>query len=144
MSLPSLAEVSSAHLPSDCEAFAVAEAIENIYRDAKLQVSDETVKCVMSDYLFDPYRDGNLRVEQLSGGQKARLQIIRMLASNPNLLILDEPTNHLDLPSIEELEDTLANYQGAVLYITHDSYFAKNVGDEELWLEATEKQFGKR
>lgn len=114
--------------------FTLAEAIERIYLDARLQVNDETVKRVMSDYLFDPYQDGSLRVEQLSGGQKARLQIIRMLAGNPNLLILDEPTNHLDLPSIEELEDALAGYHGAVLYITHDSYFAKNIGGEHLVL----------
>lgn len=116
--------------------FTLSDAIEHIYRDIKLQVSDETVKRIMSDYLFDPHQNGNLRVEQLSGGQKARLQIIRMLASSPNLLILDEPTNHLDLPSIEELEDTLANYHGAVLYITHDSYFAKNIGGSQLTLES--------
>ena len=114
--------------------FTLAKAIEHIYRDTNLQVSDEAVKRMMSDYLFDPYQDGNLRVEQLSGGQKARLQIIRMLANNPNLLILDEPTNHLDLPSIEELEDAIAHYHGAVLYITHDSYFAKNIGGSQVVL----------
>jgi ATPase subunit of ABC transporter with duplicated ATPase domains len=45
---------------------------------------------------------------------------------------LDEPTNHLDLPSIEELENTLASYQGAVIYISHDSYFADKVGGETI------------
>ena len=69
-------------------------------------------------------------IERLSGGQKARFQLIKMLCAGPNLLILDEPTNHLDLPSIEELEKALGRYTGAVLYISHDSYFTRGVGGE--------------
>jgi ATP-binding cassette subfamily F protein 3 len=86
----------------------------------------------MGDYLFDPQIDANILVKNLSGGQKARLQLIRMLINKPNLLILDEPTNHLDLPSIEELENALKMYHGAIIYISHDSYFAHNIGGEEL------------
>jgi ATP-binding cassette subfamily F protein uup len=67
-------------------------------------------------------------LEKLSGGQKARFQLINMLAGDPQILILDEPTNHLDLPSIEELEDALGQYHGALLYISHDSFFTKNLG----------------
>lgn len=110
-------------------------AIAQIYYDLHVAVSEEAVMRIMSDYLFDPQQDGRLKVEQLSGGQKARLQIIKMLAKNPNLLILDEPTNHLDLPSIEELEDSLLKYHGALLYISHDSYFARNIGGEQLVME---------
>jgi ATP-binding cassette subfamily F protein 3 len=51
-----------------------------------------------------------------------------MLADEPQLLILDEPTNHLDLPSIEELENALERYSGAILYVSHDSYFQANIG----------------
>jgi ATPase subunit of ABC transporter with duplicated ATPase domains len=47
-------------------------------------------------------------------------------------LILDEPTNHLDLPSIEELEDALKQYHGAIIYVSHDSYFVKNLGGETI------------
>jgi ATPase subunit of ABC transporter with duplicated ATPase domains len=111
------------------------DTIEHIYDEYGIAVNNELVNRVMGDYLFDPHNDGRLTVEQLSGGQKARLQIIKMLANNPNLLILDEPTNHLDLPSIEELENALTNYNGAVLYVTHDSYFAQQVGGEDLTLE---------
>jgi ATPase subunit of ABC transporter with duplicated ATPase domains len=55
-----------------------------------------------------------------------------MFASDPNLLILDEPTNHLDLPSIEELEEALKSYTGAILYVSHDTYFRKNIAGKVL------------
>jgi len=113
------------------------QAIAHIYDELGLPSSTEHVMRTMGNYLFDPYADGQTLVSELSGGQKARLQIIRMLAPDPNLLILDEPTNHLDLPSIEELEDALKNYHGALLYVSHDSYFAEQLGGEELKLEAT-------
>ena len=109
-------------------------AIARIYDDLDLPSTTEAVMRTMSNYLFDPYEDGRILVRDLSGGQKARLQIIRMLAPDPNLLILDEPTNHLDLPSIEELENALQDYHGAILYVSHDSYFAKHVGGSEATL----------
>lgn len=105
------------------------EAIELIYLNRKLSVGDTKVRQLMSDYLFEQ-SDGGQIVSSLSGGQKARLQLIDMLADNPNLLILDEPTNHLDLPSIEELETALAKYSGAIMYVSHDSYFRRTIGGE--------------
>ncbi len=108
----------------------LAAAITQVYSDLGVPVSDQKVKQVMSDYLFDPQLDGKLEIEKLSGGQKARFQLIKMLCAGPNLLILDEPTNHLDLPSIEELEKALGRYTGSVLYISHDSYFTRGVGGE--------------
>ena len=100
------------------------EAIEQVFRDKELPISDTRIKQLLSDYLFNPQTDGAVLVSRLSGGQKARFQLINMLADDPELLILDEPTNHLDLPSIEELENALKAYTGAVLYISHDSFFA--------------------
>ncbi len=110
-------------------------AIAHIYDELGLPSSDEAVMRTMGNYLFNPYDDKNTLVSDLSGGQKARLQIIKMLAPDPNVLTLDEPTNHLDLPSIEELENALANYHGALLYISHDSYLAENLGGTELVLQ---------
>ena len=115
----------------------LAAAIEHIYDSLDMPSGTEVVMRTMGNYLFNPYEDKDTLVADLSGGQKARLQLIKMLANNPNMLILDEPTNHLDLPSIEELENALRDYHGALLYISHDSYFAKNIGGSEVRLQST-------
>jgi ATP-binding cassette, subfamily F, member 3 len=107
-------------------------AVREAYDESGTPINDQRVKQILADYLFDPQTDGRLEINRLSGGQKARFQLIKMLAANPNLLILDEPTNHLDLPSIEELESALNRYQGAILYISHDSYFAANIGGDMI------------
>jgi len=116
-------EIDEKYLP-----LTLAEAIEHVLRNKDLPVNGQLVQQLLSNYLFNPLTDGAMLVSQLSGGQKARFQLINMLANKPLLLVLDEPTNHLDLPSIEELERALADYHGAVIYISHDSYFAKKLG----------------
>ena len=88
----------------------------------------------MSDYLFNE-GDGKIPISRLSGGQKARFQLISMLANEPQLLILDEPTNHLDLPSIEEIETALSKYSGAILYVSHDGYFRNVLGGDVQLLQ---------
>jgi len=98
------------------------DAIERVYLDRDLSIGETKIRQLMSDYLFTE-GDGRIPVGKLSGGQKARLQVIDMLANDPQLLVLDEPTNHLDLPSIEELETALEKYSGAILYVSHDNYF---------------------
>jgi ATPase subunit of ABC transporter with duplicated ATPase domains len=107
-------------------------AIAHIYEQFDLPASPEHIMRTLSDYLFDPYADREHPVATLSGGQKARLQLIKLFANEPNLVILDEPTNHLDLPSIEELEAALAQYKGSLIYISHDSYLSKHLGGTEL------------
>lgn len=104
-------------------------AIERVYMDNGLTINETKIRQLMGDYLFTE-SDGQVPVARLSGGQKARLQIIAMLANDPQLLILDEPTNHLDLPSIEELETALEKYTGAILYVSHDNYFREKIGGE--------------
>ena len=110
-------EVSSTYFDLPLES-----AIERMYLDRYLSISTTKIRSLMSDYLFNE-SDGKTPISKLSGGQKARFQLIAMLSNNPQLLILDEPTNHLDLPSIEELETALTKYAGAVLYVSHDGYF---------------------
>lgn len=116
---------------------ALKEAIERVYLDRDLSISETKIRQLMSDYLFNE-GDGQVPVAKLSGGQKARLQIIAMLANDPQLLILDEPTNHLDLPSIEELESALEKYSGAVLYVSHDGYFRDAIAGETVLIGAAQ------
>ncbi|MEO5949556.1 MAG: ATP-binding cassette domain-containing protein, partial [Candidatus Saccharimonas sp.] len=108
---------------------ALGTAIERMYLDCGLTINDTKIRQLLSDYLFN---DGDLQVplSRLSGGQKARFQLIAMLSNEPQLLILDEPTNHLDLPSIEELESALSGYTGAILYVSHDNYFREKIGGD--------------
>lgn len=108
-------------------ALPLGEAIERMYLDRNLSISDTKIRRLCADYLFTE-ADRVTPLARLSGGQKARFQIISMLAGNPQLLILDEPTNHLDLPSIEELETALAKYSGAIVYVSHDNYFREALG----------------
>lgn len=103
-------------------------AIEMALLAKDVPVGEQKIKQLLGDYLFNPITDFDAPVSRLSGGQKARFQLMNMLAGDPLVLILDEPTNHLDLPSIEELEDALKQYHGAIVYISHDSYFAANIG----------------
>jgi ATPase subunit of ABC transporter with duplicated ATPase domains len=119
-------EVSPTYFPLPLEA-----AIERMYLDRGLSISTTKIRNLLSDYLFTE-GDGKTPVSRLSGGQKARFQLISMLANEPQLLILDEPTNHLDLPSIEELETALGKYAGAVIYVSHDGYFRQALGGDVL------------
>ena len=110
-------------------------AIERMYLDKNLPINETKIRQLMSDYLFTE-GDGGIALERLSGGQKARFQLISMLANEPQLLILDEPTNHLDLPSIEELEAALERYTGAVLYVSHDNYFRDKLSGDVVQIGA--------
>lgn len=87
---------------------------------------------LLERFLFD----SNLQyhyVKNLSGGQKRRLQLVRVLAQNPNVLLLDEPTNDLDIETLEVLEDYLDSFFGPVLCVSHDRYFLDKVASELLY-----------
>ena len=111
------------------------KAIEKLYMSSDLSISDTKIRQLLADYLFTD-ADRMTPLARLSGGQKARFQIIAMLANDPQLLVLDEPTNHLDLPSIEELETALAKYSGAILYVSHDNYFREKLGGKVVQIGA--------
>lgn len=110
-------------------------AIEQLYLDRHAAISETKIRQLMGDYLFTE-SDGTTPLSHLSGGQKARFQIMSMLLNDPQMLILDEPTNHLDLPSIEELEAALNHYSGAILYVSHDNYFRQKIGGEVVLIGA--------
>ena len=100
------------------------DAIEKIYLDQNLSISEEKIYRILHQYLFSA-EDFETPIRELSGGQKARFQLIKMLSNEPQILVLDEPTSHLDLPSIEELESALKKYSGAIIFVSHDDYFRK-------------------
>lgn len=80
------------------------------------------------------YAQRNTKVGDLSGGERARLQIALITLSNANFLLLDEPTNHLDIPSCEVLEDALLDFEGTILAVSHDRYFLDRIVDRIIEL----------
>ena len=80
--------------------------------------------------------DFEKQIETLSGGQKTRVALGKLLLSNPDILLLDEPTNHLDMESISWLETYLLNYPGAVFIVSHDRYFLDKVVTKVVEIEA--------
>lgn len=88
----------------------------------------------LSKFLF-PTAQQYTPVEKLSGGEKKRLQLMRILVKNPNFLILDEPTNDLDLDTLQLLEDFLSEFQGCLLLVSHDRYFMDNLVDQLILVE---------
>lgn len=114
--------------------------------DRKVDIAMDALRCPPGDWL----------VERLSGGEKRRVALCRLLLSAPDMLLLDEPTNHLDAESVAWLETYLKNYKGTVVLITHDRYFLDNVvgwileldrgagipfeGNYSSWLEQKQKR----
>ena len=93
------------------------DAVDGWTLDNQLEIAMEALRCP----------PGDMGVETLSGGEKRRVALTRLLIQKPSILLLDEPTNHLDAESVEWLENHLKEYAGAVLMITHDRYFLDNV-----------------
>ena len=93
------------------------DAVDGWTLDNQLEVAMEALRCP----------PGDMGVETLSGGEKRRVALTRLLIQKPSILLLDEPTNHLDAESVQWLENHLKEYAGAVLMITHDRYFLDNV-----------------
>ena len=105
------------------------------------EISDEypylnqtEIRNTLAAFLFtgdDVYK----RIGDLSGGERGRLSLARLMLSEANFLILDEPTNHLDITSKEILEDALNSYEGTVLYVSHDRYFINRTASRILDLK---------
>lgn len=95
-----------------------------------------TIMSLMARFLF--FNDDlEKKIKTLSGGEKGRLSLMKLMLSNANFLILDEPTNHLDIESKEVLENALIDYTGTILTISHDRYFLNKISNKIFDLQAT-------
>ncbi|MEG0371894.1 MAG: ATP-binding cassette domain-containing protein, partial [Clostridium sp.] len=102
--------------------------------DAYPSMSVKDVRSALASFLFTG-DDVFKQISLLSGGEKCRLALLKLMLSKPNLLLLDEPTNHLDILSREALEDALLSYDGTIFVISHDRYFLNKIINRILELD---------
>ncbi len=114
---------------NQAEALDLTKTVLNTIHDEVPDWKDVEVRSLLGRFLFSG-ETVLKRVESLSGGEKARLALAKMLLAPANLLILDEPTNHLDIPAKEMLESALKVYEGTVLIVSHDRYFISQVANK--------------
>ena len=109
--------------------------LNELWDDYPLQ-PEKDIRTVLGNFLFSG--DDVLKsVQSLSGGEKARLALAKLMMEKPNFLVLDEPTNHLDLDSKEVLENALIDYPGTILFVSHDRYFINRIATKVYELERT-------
>ncbi len=106
--------------------------------DARPKMTNTEIRSLLAAFLFTG-DDVFKKIGDLSGGERGRVSLAKLMLSNANFLILDEPTNHLDIDSREILEDALVNYTGTVLFVSHDRYFINQTATRIL--ELTGQQF---
>ena len=112
----------------------VLEAVENVANRVELGGGRELSASQLCDRLGFSHDSQWTPVGDLSGGERRRLQLTRLLMNSPNVLLLDEPTNDFDIETLTELEDLLDSYAGTILVISHDRYFLERVCDRFVGL----------
>ncbi|MDJ0902223.1 MAG: ABC-F family ATP-binding cassette domain-containing protein [Xenococcus sp. MO_188.B8] len=114
---------------NQAEALDLEKTVIDTIHDEVPDWKNEEVRTLLGRFLFS---DDTVfkKVKALSGGEKARVALAKMLLTPANLLILDEPTNHLDIPAKEMLEQALQNYDGSVIIVSHDRYFISQVANK--------------
>ena len=125
--------VNIGYFSQECESMdPTMRVIEYIRETAdRVQTPDGTVTAsqMLERFLFTPELQWN-RIEKLSGGERKRLYLLKILMTAPNILLLDEPTNDLDITTLTILEDYLESFSGAVIAVSHDRYFLDKMADE--------------
>ena len=124
----------SQHLEELNPSWRVLEAVENVALRVDLAGGREISASQLCERLGFDYEGQQKMVRDLSGGEKRRLQLTRLLMASPNVLLLDEPTNDFDIETLTELEDLLDGYGGTLIVISHDRYFLERVCDRFVGL----------
>lgn len=114
---------------NQAEALELSKTVLDTIHDEVPKWTNEEVRSLLGRFLFSGETVAKL-VTSLSGGEKARLALAKMLLQPANLLILDEPTNHLDIPAKEMLEEAIRHYDGTVVVISHDRYFISQIANK--------------
>ncbi len=114
-----------------------ATVLENVMelRTAANELGEQKARTILGAFLFRK-DDVFKKVSVLSGGEKSRLALARLLVDPPNLLLMDEPTTHLDIPSIDALVHALRQYEGTLIFISHDVYFIRQLALNVLHIHA--------
>lgn len=102
--------------------------LQEAYSAAPGYMSEETIRTILGAFLFTG-DDADKKVKVLSGGEKSRLILAKLLIDPPNFLLLDEPTTHLDVDAVEALVRALKEYTGTIVFISHDIYFVRSVAN---------------
>ncbi|MCB0841100.1 MAG: ABC-F family ATP-binding cassette domain-containing protein, partial [Bacteroidetes bacterium] len=117
----------------------VIEVVTEAAETVELSKSQTLSAAQLLEHFLFPRSTHHKRVETLSGGEKRRLHLLRILMTNPNFLILDEPTNDLDLITLRKLEEFLEAFQGCLLVVTHDRFFMDRMVDHLFVFEGEGK-----
>ena len=128
----------SQHLEELNPSWRVLEAVENVALRVDLAGGREISASQLCERLGFDYEGQQKMVRDLSGGEKRRLQLTRLLMASPNVLLLDEPTNDFDVETLTALEDLLDTYAGVIIVISHDRYFLERVCDRFVGLLGNE------
>ena len=107
--------------------------IDEVWDEYPNLYSNSNQKCTCSIFLFKG-EDVFKEIHKLSGGERARVELVKLMLKSVNLLIMDEPTNHLDIESREALENALSDYDGTMIMVSHDRYFINKLADRILYL----------
>jgi ATP-binding cassette subfamily F protein 3 len=114
--------------------YSSSDTVFEDFRNEFPSYNDFQVRSALGAFLFSG-DDVFKTVDMLSGGERVRLALCKIFGKKPNFLILDEPTNHMDILSKEALEDLLMDYEGTLIFVSHDRYFIKKVAQQILSFE---------